>query len=497
MPPFARFLAMASLAAFLPLAAGAQTLDLATDQSPAGLDPHIATAFSTALVDSLIYEGLTAIDSHLKVVPALAQSWTVSADGRTYTFRLRSGAMFQNGRAVTPADVIASIARVRNPKTASPYASRFTGITAMKAVGKDSVRIVLSAPSAAFLAQLAALAIVPPEAVKTLGRVPVGTGPFEFKQWVPDTDILLARNPQYWQKGLPHLAAIRIDIVPEAATRSAGLQGGTYQVLPVVDPVQAEILRGKPGIRLLQTQDLAYSLIGLNTAKKPFNDPRVRQALNYALDRAQIVQAVYFGHAVPGGPLSPALKAWALPTSAFPCYTHNPARAKALLKAAGYSKPLAVTLKVLGSVKQVVDIAQVAQAELNQAGFAVKLDVQELGKFVADWRKSNFQGFVSLNGGGIDPDDYLGRTYQTGGATNVFKYSNPKLDTLLNAARAEGDFARRKAMYDQAQRMLACDGPIATIAYGTLFAAERTGVSGFAPLPTRSLATLREATLGK
>ena len=112
--------ATAVLALLLPLAAGAQTLDIATDQSPVGLDPHVATAFSTALIDSNIYEGLTGIDKDLRVVPALAASWTVSPDGLVYTFALRSNATFHNGRAMTAQDVVANFARVRDPKTGSP-----------------------------------------------------------------------------------------------------------------------------------------------------------------------------------------------------------------------------------------------------------------------------------------------------------------------------------------------------------------------------------------
>jgi peptide/nickel transport system substrate-binding protein len=268
-------------------------------------------------------------------------------------------------------------------------------------------------------------------------------------------------------------------------------------MLPVVDASAAATLQGKPGVRILQTQDLAYSLVGFNASRAPFGKPEVREAANMAIDRSQIVQAVYFGRAAPGGPLSPALKEWALPVSDFPCYATDPAAARKKLQDAGVTLPVKLTLNVLGSLQVVVDIAQVVQAQLNKAGFDVQLNVQEQGKFIQDWRASNFEGFVSLNGGGPDPDDYFGRTFATGGATNVFKYSNPDLDKLLAAAREERDTAKRKQLYDQAQKMLACTGPVATIAYATLFAAERDNVQGFAPMPTRSLRYLRETTLAK
>ena len=483
------------MAALVAVPARAQVLEIATDQSPVGLDPHIATAFSTGLIDSNIYEGLTAIDRDLRTVPGLAESWTVSGDGLVYTFKLRA-AKFHNGRAVTAQDVIANIERVADPKTASPLASRFTGIAKMEAVD-GGVRLTLAAPSAPLLSQLAALPIVAPEAAGELGRKPVGTGPFKFREWVPDTYIALDRNADYWQAGLPAIAGLKFNIVPESATRETGISSGTYRLLPVVDAASAGVLAGKPGVKLLSTQDLAYSLVGLNTSRAPFDKPEVREAVNMAIDRAQLVQAVYFGRGVPGGPLSPALTEWTMPVSDFPCYKPDAAGAAAKLKAAGIEGKLKVTLNVLGSLQQVVDVAQVVQAQMNKAGFDVQLNVQEQGKFIADWRAGNFEGFVSLNGGGTDPDDYFGRTFQTGGATNVYKYSNPDLDKMLIAARASTDAGARKKIYDDAQKLLACTGPVVHLAYGTLFAAVRDDVAGFAPMATRSLRTLRDAKIGR
>jgi peptide/nickel transport system substrate-binding protein len=479
--------------AFLPHLAHAQTLTIATDQSPVGLDPQIATSFATQLVTSTIYEGLVAIDPSLAVVPALASAWTISPDGLIYDFTLRPGAAFHNGRPVAPADVVASIARLRDPKTGSPYASRLTGIASVEPGGEHSIRFTLTAPSAPFLSQLAPLAIIPPEAIADLARHPVGTGPFKFREWVPDTYITLDSNPAY--SPAPSLSGLKFTIVPDIATRQLGLQGGTYRLIPALDAVAAAALSASPGVQVLRTQDLAYSVLGLNVSKPPFDRPEVREALNLSLDRAQIVSAAYNGSAIPAGPLSPALKAWALPTTDFPCYRPDPVRAQALLKTAGLTLPVPLTVNVLGSLQQVVDVAQVIQAQLNEAGFNVTLNVQEQGRFIQDWRASNFQAFVSLNSGGPDPDDYFGRTFATGGATNVFKYSNPDLDRLLIEARADTDPARRKTLYDQAQRLLACTGPAIHLAYGTLFTGIRTDVHGFTPNPTRSLRGLGNATI--
>ncbi|HEX4171214.1 MAG TPA: ABC transporter substrate-binding protein [Acetobacteraceae bacterium] len=469
-------------------------LEIATDQSPVGLDPQVATAFSTTMVLSTIYEGLTAVDADLRVVPALAERWTVSPDGLSYVFQLRENASFHDGRKLAAADVAASVARLRDPKTASPFASRFAMVDRVE-TASDGVRFVLSAPSASFLTQLASLAIIPANA-GDLAKQPDGTGPFRFSEWQPNTFIALQRNEAYWDTGHPSLSGLRFEIVPEATTRRLGLTGGTYQFLPTIDAATAAALKDAPNVRVLATQDLAYSLIGMNTSKPPFNQPAVREAMNYALDRAQIVQAAYFGQASEAGPLSPALHDWALPVTDFPCYRPDAAKAKALLESAGLTLPVKATVNVLGSLPLVLDVAQIVQAQAGKAGFDLSLNVQEAGRFIQDWRGGNFTAFASLNSGGPDPDDYFGRTFQTGGATNVFKYSDPALDRLLIEARAAQP-DRRKALYDQVQRILACDGPVAHLAYGTLFAAQTAKLQGFRLNPTRSLLGLRDASLSK
>jgi peptide/nickel transport system substrate-binding protein len=488
----------AVVAVSAPLAVSAQVLEIATDASPVGLDPHVATAFSTVLVNGAIYEGLTSVDKDLRVVPAMAESWTASADGKTYTFKLRRGANFHDGRPVTSKDVVGSIKRVLAKETGSPYASRFALIKDYKATDDHTVVVELSDPSAPFLSQLAVLVIVPadlPDNGASLARQPNGTGPFKLTQWVPDTYLQLAKHDGYYDKSLPKLAGLKFHIVPEASTRQVGISTGTYQFMPVVDPSTAVALKGNTNVKLLETTDLAYSLIGMNTTVAPFNNPKAREAANYAIDREKLVQAAYFGRGVPGGPLSPALKDWASPVADFPCYKTDANKAKALLKEAGFAGEVPLTLKVLGSLAILRDVAQVLQAQLNQGGFKVTLEIQEQGKFIQDWRNSAFEGFVSQNGGAPDPDDYFYRTFRTGGSTNVFKYSNANLDKILDDARITVDQAKRKAMYADAQKTLACDGPIAHLVYSTLTTAARANVQGYELISTRSTRYLRETSI--
>ncbi|MBL8588138.1 MAG: ABC transporter substrate-binding protein [Methylobacteriaceae bacterium] len=484
----------------LPAVAAAQVLEIGYDQSPAGLDPHIATAFATfAVINGTIYEGLTAIDKDLRVTPGLAQSWTVSADGKTYAFKLRPGVTFHDGSPMQAEDVAATIRRVLSKDIASPLASRLAAVDKAEASAPDTVTLTLKEPSAPLLASLATIAVVPRgmEANKdALQKRPVGTGPFKFAEWRPNGHILLSKHAGYWQQGLPKLEGVKFNLVPESATRQVGLTTGTYAMLPNIDAATAQQLKTNPQVRIAETLELAYTMIGMNTSKPPFDKAEVREALNLALNRQEIIAAALFGAGVPGGPLSPALKDWATDVAQFSCYKSDPAKAKQMLEAAGHKEPVAIAMSVLPR-QDIKDIAQVVQQQLNKAGFKVELKNLELGQFIQDWRNSNFDIFASTNAGSVDPDDYFFRTFRTGGSTNVFKYSNPEVDRLLDSARAMQDQAQRKAAYDDVQKRLACQGPIAHIAYGQLFTATRPNVQGFSIIANRSLSTLRETTIGK
>lgn len=478
--------------------ASAQTLEIAVPQSPAGLDPHIITAFSSfEVVNGTIYEGLTAIDKDLRVVPGLAESWSVAPDGKTYTFKIRSGVKFHDGSAMDANDVASTVRRLLSKEIASPLASRLASVETATATDPQTLELKLKEPAAPLLSALATIAIVPSE-VETnkdvLQKAPVGTGPFKFQEWQPNGFILLVKHDAYWQQGVPKPAALKFNIVPESATRQVGLVSGQYGLLPNIDAATALQLKGKPNTQLDETLELAYTLVGMNVSKPPFDNPKVREALNYAINRQEIVDAAQYGAGVPGGPLSPALKTWAVDVKEFACYKPDPAKARALLKEAGVATPVTVAMSVLPR-QDIKDIAQVVQEQLNKAGFKVELKNQELGQFIQDWRNSNFDLFASTNAGSPDPDEYFYRTFRTGGSTNVFKFTDPEIDRLLDTARATMDQSARKKAYDEVQKKLACTGPIAHLTYGTLFSAARNNLQGYEMMPNRSLWTLRNATL--
>ena len=475
----------------------ASTVNVAIDSSPAGLDPHLITAFnSVIIVQNNIYEGLTNIDSDLSVQPGLAKSWDVSSDGLKYTFKLHSGVVFHDGSKMDANDVEASILRVQNKDMASPLASRVSPITDINVIDASTIQLTLKEPFAAILSSLSGIAIVPSEYMndtETLQKTPIGTGPFKFDSWQPNSHIQLNKFNNYRTSGLPKLDGVRVSFVPESATRQVGLSNGEYDILPGVDPATALQLQSNEDIQIFQTRNLSYTLLGMNTTREPLNNANVRKAINLLLNRKEIIDGALFGAGVPGGPLSPALATWSMDTSNFDCYSNDINEAKKLIKATGINTPIELEILVLPR-QDAKDISQVIQQQLNSGGFNIKLANKEIGEFVQDWKNSDFDMFVSANGGNPDPDQYFYRTFRTGGSTNVFKYSDAEIDELLDKGRSSTSVSERKSIYDKVQRKLACEGPISHLAYGDLTTAVNKKVKGFEIYATGRLASLISAT---
>lgn len=478
----------------------AATLDVAIDSSPAGLDPHLITAFnSVVIVQSTIYEGLTRIDKDLSVVPGLATSWTVSDDGKRYEFTLPTGVSFHDGSGFDAEDVAASIRRVQNEEIASPLASRVTPITGMEIIDTTTIALTLDEPFAAILSSLSGIAIVPAELEKdqqALQQKPVGTGPFKFDNWQPNSHISLLKFDEYREAGLPKIDEVKVHFVPESATRQVGIASGEYDLLPGIDPATALQLQANPAVSIQTTRDVAYTLLGMNTTRPPLDKAAVRQAINTLLNRQEIIDGALFGAGVPAGPLSPALATWAVDTAAFECYQTDVDKARALIDSADVESPIRLSLLVLPR-QDARDIAQVIQQQLAAGGIVVELLNKEIGEFVQDWRNSDFDLFVSANGGSPDPDEYFYRTFRSGGSTNVFQYSDTDIDNWLDEGRKRVDPTARKAIYDKVQNKLACEGPVAHLAYSDMTTAVGSRVSGFEILSTGRLASLVNASVAE
>ncbi|MGQ9734869.1 MAG: ABC transporter substrate-binding protein [Candidatus Bipolaricaulia bacterium] len=479
-------------------------LEIGITQQILNLDPHVATAFSSFRVMEHIYEGLLRYDSELNLQPALAESWTVSPDGKTYVFKLREGVKFHDGSVLRAEDVKYSFERILNPETKSPQRSRLELIDQIEVISPLEIKIILKEPFAPFLETMAlapGIGIVPRDFEAKVGDPKVktlGTGPFKLAEFGPDF-VSLVRHEEYWQEGLPYLDGLLIRQIPDPATLRAALRTGKIDLIFGfgVDVTAAGAFAGLRDFEVISLPELSYSLLGIQNQREAFQDVRVRQALSLAIDRQQLIEIVYFGRAAVGGPLPPAVAKWEpLPPSALPYYTPNAAAAKQLLQAAG-REGLSFKIMPIPTVPDAVKIAQVIQEQLKAVGVTAEIESVDFATFLQRWRESDFDTFVSLNSGFTEPDLHLYRHVFSQGATNIFKFNDPETDRLLQEGRTTLDFGKRKQIYKDLQLRLADQVPFLFLAYADIFAIKRSDVKDFALLPTQSIVSVRETWLDR
>ncbi len=236
---------------------------------------------------------------------------------------------------------------------------------------------------------------------------------------------------------------------------------------------------------------MSYYLLGFNTTREPLNNPRVRSALSLAIDREEIINMVAFGEGTVVGPMNPTVKPWAISPENFEEYEYNPEKAKSILAEVGY--PNGFEFNIVVSSRYSFDkIAQVIQSQLSKIGVKVNIELVEWGIFLSRWRASDFDSFVSLNSGSIDPDVQFFRTFHSNGSTNVFLYNNSIVDKLLEEGRKEPNVVERIKIYNQLQNILVKESPILFLYSPNVLYAGQNYVEGFKPLANESLIFLRE-----
>ena len=378
--------------------------------NPATLDPAFVTDIYGGAVVRQIFDGLVQFDAHLKPLPAIAEFWEASRDGRTWTFTLRRGVTFHHGREVTAHDVVYSFTRLLDPTKPLPVTEFFRliqgakefmqgkthDVQGLKAVDRYTLQIVLEEPVAPFLAVLGLhnTAVVPREEVEKqgerFGRAPVGTGPFKFVRWEPNQEIVLEAHDQYYE-GRPFLDAVVFKIVASVKfeeTFAEFLRGNLEET--IIPSGKTDEVRADPRYRKYQQVRIpALSLlyIGFNTQVKPFDDRRVRQAFNYAVDKEAIVREItqsgdmlYPRASLPAtGALPPGMLGYDPDLQG---YSYDPAKAKRLLAEAGYPDGAGFPVVQLWSVSKAESTkAELAAYQRYLADLGVKVDIH----FAPDW----------------------------------------------------------------------------------------------------------------
>jgi peptide/nickel transport system substrate-binding protein len=366
---------------------------------------------------NVIYSGLVRSDPTgrtNKIVPSLADRWTVSGDGKTYTFHLRPGLKFSNGQPVTSEDVAWTLNRFGNPKFNGVMAAVAVGFGTATAVNNSTVRVRLKQPVAAFLYNISIWPafVMPKNLVEKQGKAffkhPVGTGPFMVKSYVKGSHITLVRNPNYWERGKPYLNSVRFNFVGDSNTRILALRAGNAQAMDVVPFSQVKSLLGDKKV-VVQTAKVPLFLgLWLNHLRPQFADLNVRKAMQYAIDRTLINTQIFAGQ---GKIPNSVLMGFALdaPPSVVKPYPYDVAKSKALMAQSKFPNGFSTTLLYPAGTDFYRQLALALQQEFGAIGIKIKLIEQDTATVTNDWFTRKFDmvfPFASFTSDLTVPDEY-------------------------------------------------------------------------------------------
>ena len=492
--------ALALSAALCVAPAMAKTLVYCSEGSPENFYPGINTTGTSFDVTEQIYDGLVNFErGGTKVVPALAESWTVSKDGLEYVFHLRKGVKWQNTKYFQPTrdfnadDVLFMIERQwkeDNPyfKVTSPNHSYFNDmgmpklLKAVEKVDAYTVKFTLNKAEAPFLADLAmqwagiqskeyADAMLKAGTPEKIDQEPVGTGPFALVQYQKDAIVRFKAHPAYWA-GKAKIDDLIFSITPDASVRWAKVQKAECHVMPYPNPADLDSIRKDAQVQVLEQPGLNVGYLAYNTTKKPFDDVRVRKAINMAIDKAAIISAVYLGTAVAAvNPIPPSMWAYnkAIKDDAF-----NPAEAKKLLAAAGYPNGFVTDLWAMPVQRpynpNAKRIAELMQADLAKIGVTAEIKSFEWGEYRKRMQAGEHQmGMLGWTGDNGDPDNFLDTLLGCDAAkkngSNVAKFCYQPYEEVVSKAKVVTSIAERTKLYEQAQRIFKEQAPWFTIAH--------------------------------
>ncbi|MFZ0833548.1 MAG: ABC transporter substrate-binding protein [Mycobacterium sp.] len=429
------------------------TLVAAIAGEPDQLDPQKTSAYFSFEVLENVFDTLVEPDEDLEMRPALAESWEVSTDQLTWTFHLRKGVTFHDGRPLSADDVVYSFHRIIDENLSNAY--KFSSINGVTAGGPHTVRITVKQPTPNLLTNIGGfkgMAIVSRENVESgqIATHPVGTGPFMFASARSGDSITLKANPHYWG-GPPALSGVTFRFISEPSTALSALQAGEIDWTDSVPPQRVEELAGDESIQLGVTPSSDYWYLALNEARAPWNDVRVRQAVAYAIDRGAIVQATSYGTATANQLAIPEGSPW---YTAYDRYRRDLDKAKHLLQQANLTGQ-DLDMLVTSDYPETVTAAQIVAANLEPLGIKVKIRTVDFATWLDEQNKGHFDMLMMGWLGNIDPDDFYYAQHHTGGKSNAQKFSNPDVDRLLDAGRTEADREARKKIYAKAATIIA------------------------------------------
>jgi dipeptide transport system substrate-binding protein len=503
-----------SLLTILPQTSFAKNFVYCSEGSPSAFNPQIVTDGTSSNASAMtIYNRLVEFEiGSTKVVPALAESWTISKDKKVYTFFLRKGVKFQTTKYFTPTrdfnadDVVFSFERQRNPahpfhKVSGGKYEYFNGmemgalIKEVKALDPYKVQITLNQPEAPFLANLAMafMSILSNEYAdqvtkagkkENIDTLPVGTGPFMFVSYAKDSVIRYEAHKGFWgPRG--NIDKLIFAITPDANVRTQKLKTGECQFVNEPAPADLPDLKKNPKLTILEDAGLNVGYVSFNVTKKPFDNVLVRRAINHALDRKAYISAIYMNNAtVAKNPLPPTI--WSYNNSIVD-YDYNIAKAKELLAKAGFPNGFETELWTLPVARPYnpngKKMGEIMQANLAQVGIKVKLISYDWPTYL-EKSKSGTHSMLQMGwtGDNGDPDNFLNTLLSCGAiksGSNYSKWCNQAFEKLVTEAKLTTDVKARTKMYMDAQKIFKEDAPWVTIAHSTVFRAMAKNIKGY------------------
>ena len=486
-----RVLLFIAAAAFTFGGAHAFTLTVASTSDAVSLSPHDTNDQPSARVMRQIYDTLIIQTEELELEPGLAESWT-QIDELTWEFAIRPGVVFHNGDPLTAGDVVFTLNSLRDPAIAAPGAFILGFVESVEAVDDLTVRVSTASPFAPILAHLAhtATSVLNERAVTEAGEdygteVVVGTGPFKFVEWEIASQIVLDRNDDWWGGDvLPERVVFRP--ITEGTVRAIELEAGAVDIAYDLQLSPRDAMRARENPNLITTEvpTLSTTYVGFNAQKAPYDDVRVRQAINHAVDVGPMIDAILEGFG--GVATSPISDMVFGAHTDLDSYDYDPERARQLLADAGYGDGFSTTLWTNDNPVR-IQIAEIMQAQLGEVGISVDVQVLEWSTYLADTAAGAHDmfilGWVTVTG---DADYGLYALFHSsnfGSAGNRTFWSSDRVDELLDLGRTESDPELRVQHYLEAQEIIAEEAPWVFLYLMLSVDGMQTNISGYVPHP--------------
>ncbi|MDQ7859937.1 MAG: ABC transporter substrate-binding protein [Armatimonadota bacterium] len=453
------------------------SLTIAINAEPPVLDPTASTSQEIAriLYDNVL-QGLVKFNAKGEIVPALAEKWTISPGGLTYTFELRRNVVFHDGSAFDAEDVVFKFTRARNPQSGHTHPEYYRDITRIETPTSHTVVFRMRQPNSEFLINLAR----PDSVIGPSGRLdeqrtaPVGTGPFRFVQWERGVGIRLERHARYYVQGRPYLERVTFRFLPDQNAQLAALRAGDIDVMGYgVIPENALAVQRDPALRLITGTSTTEITVGMNNSRPPFNDLRVRRAMQHAINKDEIVRGVMMGFGTKiGSHRSPGESCY---VDLSGHYAPDAARARALLSEAGYgpASPLAFTFTLAAPYPYERRIGEAISAQLARVGVQARLEVVEWATWLSRvFRGADYQMTIIGHSEPNDIEIYANPNY-------YFRYDNPRFAQLLADYQRLNHPERACNLMKDLQRLLADDAVNVWVMNAPYIAAMRRAVNGW------------------